>query len=160
MNLNENQINSGIAYLDFYLKFKSRESLFSRFTDVMLIFEESKEMAYTYIFQQEIYTHIASDYRLNKDELKMIQEKFVKKVIAICGENIIKDLEEIRGGLEAIITELSHYFVNRVNKEETQLLNLDEDNQNSQDKSKINNISISSDHNRYKDPNKTNHFIV
>ncbi len=139
-----------ISFVDRYLKMKERQILFDRYEWVVLTFEEAKDVAYTYIFQQEIYTHIASDYRLNKDELKTIQEMFIHKVSDICGPHIMNDLEDIRGGIEPVILELSHYFVNRVNKEESQLLNTDEENEINKDKSKINNISISEDHNRYK----------
>ncbi len=141
--------NTSSPYIERYMAMLERESLFKRYAELIVSLEEAKDIAYIYIFQQEIYAHVTSDYRLNKDELKTLQDMFVHTVTDICGPAIMRDLEAVRGGLEPIVLELSHYFVNRVNKEETQILNTDEENDSIKDKSKINNISISDQHNRY-----------
>ncbi len=104
----------------------NRFILFKRYAELRTILELNMDTTYNKLYQQECYVHTINRTPMNKDELEAVQLRFIKDTLHLCGDNIVEDLENCHGSLDCLITFLSIYFVTRFNKEETDILNNDE----------------------------------
>lgn len=109
----------------FYLDKWDRKITFERTEVTYSILKNAKEYAYNRIFREEIAVHNASGFSLDKDRIDMLQRKYVKDVLRMCGDEIVNDLIKIHGNKDALLILLINDFVLRVINDEIKLYKSD-----------------------------------
>lgn len=126
-----NQININIILIIVFLsvifyiynKKKYRDHVFSRFSEMLSIFENAKDLAYKKAFRDHILVHSSSGYRINREEMNDIQSKYIKLTFLFSGSKIIEDLEILYGDMDSICSVLANEFVQRVDQDELVITN-------------------------------------
>lgn len=99
-----------------YLKEKSRLNRFEYFSEIYAVFNSSKEDAFNNLYRQELSTILLS--RINNTEkIKILKEKeeiYIRKVIELCGPNIINDLNELLGNTDSIILNINNFYITKI----------------------------------------------
>lgn len=91
---------------------------FERFVQIKLIYNDAKTLAYDNLYRSEVYKHLVNKLKINQQELKDFQTKYIKLVVDLCGPSIVNDLELIYGSIDAICLELSLEFNQKIIDEE------------------------------------------
>jgi len=103
------------------VKKENRKDLFSRFPEVISIFESAKQVSFEYIWNKHLLVHTTSGFTTEKLDLSEPKTEFIKEVYFLCGDNIIEDLNEIFGNEETLIRRIGNYFILNVRERELEV---------------------------------------
>jgi len=101
-----------------------RKDVMERFPEILVILNKSKEVAYTKMFRDEILVQSSSGFRINKLEMDKYQKRYLKLVYLFCGSNIMDDLINIYGDLDSITAMLVNDFIQKIEDDEQNLMNV------------------------------------
>jgi len=122
-----NNLNNIIYHLGRHFSYK-------RFYTNKEILEDAKEKSFTRLLTEDLIVYTASGYRINDDEEKRFGFKYVKYILDLIGEQILRDYVNIFGSLDNFITYLIYDFQQRVHDMENTILeNEKEEGLNSED---------------------------
>jgi len=110
--------------LEFSQEQHSRSSIFLRFDKLMDILNQSKDIAYKKIYQEELIVHTSSGYKLSNEEIQIQGASYVKLVLTLCGPSVEKDLVSLFGNIDSICLFLIHGFITKINDNEAELLRI------------------------------------
>lgn len=126
MNLFQISILLIIIVVIYFLQNKRliRNDIFSRYTEISKILEESKEAAYQKIFRDHILVYSSSGFRINKDEITKLQSLYVKSIFLFCGSKISEELEMMYGDLDSLCALFVNEFIHRVEGDEATIIGM------------------------------------
>jgi hypothetical protein len=99
-----------------------RKCIFNRYGEIIASLTFAKDIAWTKIFQRDLFTLYSNGYKTDKDGMIKFREQYVKDVLKLCGPSIIDDIVYIKGELDSLIFELAEEFTTKVNKEESDMI--------------------------------------
>jgi len=126
-----NQININLILIMFFIliilyiynKINYRNKIFTRFSEVVGIFEKAKELAYNKTFKDYVLVQSSSGFRINRNEMDKIQSVYIKLTFLFSGSSIIHDLEILYGDMDSICSVLANEFVQKIDQDESIITN-------------------------------------
>ena len=105
-----------------YFEIYRKKNLLENYEKIRFIFDEAKELAYEKIVREHITIyHQSSMYSMSPEQFKKITNDYIRQVFDICGNEIINNIREIKGGGEEydnLIYELNIDFYNKLMRQE------------------------------------------
>ncbi len=111
-------------HLNTYQNIFKRRFLFLRYKELTSILDQSKDIAFHKVFQENLLTNISSGYRLNEEEAKSLGSEFVKMTLNCCGPLVTRDLVDLFGDYDSLCLFLMTGFINKTIETESQLLSI------------------------------------
>lgn len=85
------------------------------------IFEKSKRLAYTKVYNENIVTYTWNETRVNKKDMDIFSKKFIELVFLYSGKDIINDLIKLHGDMDSLVSSLTSEFIMKVIDDEIEL---------------------------------------
>ena len=101
-----------------YFDLKQRNSVYNNYDKIGHIYDTAREYAYRKVFREDIFTHISSGYKLNSDEMSIVQKKYIETVFNMIGEEVKEDLILLHGDLYNLAYFLANDFFERIISDE------------------------------------------
>lgn len=125
-------IISILSCVNKFVGIRKRSSLYEHYPKILTIFDRARETAYQKIFREQVIVQSASGFKVNQEEIIKMQSQYVKIVFTYCGDNIINDIKEIHGSLDALTSFLASELMVKIENDEVFII----DKFNKDDKSK------------------------
>lgn len=104
-----------------FLSIYKRNSLFDRIEFIIYLFDEIKELMYQKLWREEILIQITSGYNFDPNESYTFRDRYIKLVVGYCGRNVLNDLLDIYGDLDALTVNIGNCFMIKIDKHFTEL---------------------------------------
>jgi len=105
-----------------YFEIYRKKNLLENYEKIRFIFDEAKELSYEKILRDHITIyHQSSMYTMSSEQFKKITNDYIRQVFDICGNEIISNMREIKGGSDEydnLIYELNIDFYSKIMRQE------------------------------------------
>jgi len=106
------------------MKSLGRKFILDKYPEIMTVLEVSKNTAYNKLFRDEIMVHGSSGLKLDKENVDKLSKTYLTLVFASAGPEMMKNLIEIHGNVEAVSIVLINDLIERIEEDENKLINI------------------------------------
>ena len=104
--------------LVFQMQLNNKKLLYEHSDDIIKILDRAKDMAYEKIKKEDIIKYLTNNEPITNKESEIFARKYIKLCIDLIGPNIKKDLAELYGNLDSVVSILYSDFILKLSEDE------------------------------------------